>query len=103
MDERPIGYEIGLSLFDSEGNTADFTLANTKRGTQVVASADFPVPSDKLAQALATAALAICADKPAASHLDNAVAALHAAITAGLKAESASAKKRSVDDAEAPF
>lgn len=103
MDARPVGYNIGISVFDSEGNTVDFTLANTKRGTEVVAAADFPVPSDALAQSMAHAALAVCGDKSAAAHLDNAIGALHAALTARLKSESASNRKRSVDDGEPPF
>lgn len=103
MNERPLGYSVSISVSDSEGNTADFTLSNTKRGVEVVAACDFPVPNDALANSLATAAQAVVHDKRAAESLDKAVAALHVALVAKLKRKAAPMKEAALDDAEAPF
>lgn len=103
MNERPLGYTVAISVSDSEGNTADFTLANTKRGTEVVAACDFPVPNDALAQTMAFAALAVCETKSAVAHLDNAVGALHASLTARLKEEAAREKRAASVGGDAPF
>ncbi len=103
MHAYPVGYQITLSLADSEGNTVDFTLANTKDGTEVIAAADFPLPNDALAQSLMAAAHSVCESESIAALLVKAIDKAHSVINARITEERRRNQQPASSGGDAPF
>lgn len=101
---QPLGYQVLVSVSDSEGVTADFTLANTSIGTEIVAACDFPIPNDALAFSLLLAARAVMVSANAMARTAEAANILAKELQAEGSRMSAGRNKRpAATDGDMPF